>query len=716
MKLALYVFIMSIPFVFGNIYVPNMDNRQFVMDGDIMIGAVVPVHHCIGECSDIHLSMFQAAGAIADSINVINADKSLLPNIQLGVRILDDRLNSTVSLARVVQMLPRKYIRGGNRPTADVGGEKDVVGVFGGITSDSCLVMARFLQLFNLPLLSARCTNDRLSEFPNFLRLVPPDKYQVQIMLDIMAYYNWTYVSFVYVDNAYGRNALKQMQELTHKNGLCLAVTEGVPFHPTQQDIEHTVKTLKKNSKARVIVSFLYSSQVLQLIDGWNVEQSNEKFLWLFSDSLQVPMTPQVSEVLLGSIFLSFDLGAQGSDYDARFAQKTVQDFKSDGNPWWRKYWKEMFGCDCDVDCDPRICDGSTRVGDSAKYARYEMNPIFTDGVRVYAQALHNLITKYCPEAFRDHRSIHPCITSKRLLTELYQVSMNGTMGYIQFDSHGDYMGGYNIIQLQRNQSGYRKEIVGRWARTSENTSKLEMSSHEMVDFSMFETAMTIKERIAKVTELISIPRGLISVCSLPCRAGEIKVILDLRCCWECHRCNENEYLGANRTKCLRCPPKTWPNQDSFDRCEPILPSYLLWNEPFGLVLTAFTVLGLFATLWVAYVFIRHRNVRVIRASGRELSMVILTGVLLSYLTVAVILSGPGKCRCYIQRICYHLSYTIVYAPLLIKTNWIYRLFNVVKKGQTKPKLASANTQLLFTCIQIIPQVSYAFFSAWLSF
>jgi hypothetical protein len=277
--------------------IPNVQSLTYKVPGDINLGIILPIHYCL-TCGDIQYNMFQASEAVMQAVREVNNNPHLLPNISLGVTLFDDRLDSTHSLARVLQLLPERY-------TGDFKADQsDIVGIFGGITSDGCLVMVRFLKLFDIPLLSARCTNDDLSRFPNFLRLVPPDKYQVKIMMDMLVYYNWSYVSFVYVDNTYGRNALRQMELLSKEYGICIAVSKGVPFKPSDDDIRDVVKSLRKHKNARVIVSFLYSALVKELLLGWNEYGSKEHhFIWIFSDSLQVDMAPALSNAVLGSFF-----------------------------------------------------------------------------------------------------------------------------------------------------------------------------------------------------------------------------------------------------------------------------------------------------------------------------------------------------------------------------------------------------------------------------
>lgn len=59
------------------------------------------------------------------------------------------------------------------------------------------------MQLFQIPQVGYSATSRDLSDksrFSYFMRVVPSDYYQAQVMIDIVRHYNWTYVSAVHTD------------------------------------------------------------------------------------------------------------------------------------------------------------------------------------------------------------------------------------------------------------------------------------------------------------------------------------------------------------------------------------------------------------------------------------------------------------------------------------------------------------------------------------
>lgn len=92
--------------------------------------------------------------------------------------------------------------------------------------------------------------------------------------------------------------------------------------------------------------------------------------------------------------------------------------------------------------------------------------------------------------------------------------------------------------------------------------------------------------------------------------------------------------------------------------------------------------------------FLRYNDTPVVRASGRELSYVLLCGILLCYAVSFLFVLRPTNVVCGIQRTLIGLCFSIVYAALLTKTNRIARIFRSGKKSAGRPGLISPQSQL----------------------
>ena len=118
-----------------------------------------------------------------------------------------------------------------------------------------------------------------------------------------------------------------------------------------------------------------------------------------------------------------------------------------------------------------------------------------------------------------------------------------------------------------------------------------------------------------------------------------------------------------------------------------------------------FSSVGIVATLYVVFVFIKHQETPVVRASGRELCYVLLAGILMCYSMTFVLIMKPSNLVCGLQQTFIGLSFTIVYSALLTKTMRISRIFNAGKKSAKRPSFISPKSQLTICTGMIFVQL-----------
>lgn len=174
-------------------------------------------------------------------------------------------------------------------------------------------------------------------------------------------------------------------------------------------------------------------------------------------------------------------------------------------------------------------------------------------------------------------------------------------------------------------------------------------------------------------------------------------------CCWICDKCEDYEYVYDEFT-CKDCGFGNWPYPDKLS-CYPLELQYMRWNTAFALVPAAFSCLGITATLLVISLFIKHNDTPLVRASGRELSYMLLFGILLCYLNTFVLLARPTTETCILQRFGVGVGFSIIYGALLTKTNRISRIFDSASKSAQRPSYISPKSQVIITCSLIAVQI-----------
>lgn len=164
------------------------------------------------------------------------------------------------------------------------------------------------------------------------------------------------------------------------------------------------------------------------------------------------------------------------------------------------------------------------------------------------------------------------------------------------------------------------------------------------------------------------------SVCSLPCGPGERKKpVKGVPCCWHCELCGGYQYR-ADILTCLPCPAHLRPTPNR-TACRPTPVLRLRWGDPWAAVPLALATLGLMATAFVLVTFVKHHETPIVKASGRELSYVLLAGIALVYAITFIMVAEPGVGVCALRRLFLGLGMSLSYAALLTKTNRIYRIF-----------------------------------------
>ena len=74
------------------------------------------------------------------------------------------------------------------------------------------------------------------------------------------------------------------------------------------------------------------------------------------------------------------------------------------------------------------------------------------------------------------------------------------------------------------------------------------------------------------------------------------------------------------------------------------------WNSVFALVPLCIAFVGIVLTLISIGIFFKFRDTPLVRASGRELSYVILFGLLICFINTFILIAKPGTIVCLLER------------------------------------------------------------------
>ena len=252
----------------------------------------------------------------------------------------------------------------------------------------------------------------------------------------------------------------------------------------------------------------------------------------------------------------------------------------------------------------------------------------------------------------------------------------------MEFDKQGDGVGRYNIMNYRRNRATQKYEYVtvGRW------TEGLSLDTSETVMWAggTYNTPS--------------------SHCSEPCGHGQIKRVHEGdACCWVCTTCPDNEYV-LNEFACQACEVGWWPTEDK-KKCYKLEEHYMQWDSIFAIVPICLSLFGILLTVLVIVAFVKNIDTPIVKASGRELSFMLLSGFLICYLMTFVLIAKPSPIMCGIQRFGIGFGFSVTYSSLLTKTNRISRIFDSASRSAKRPPFISPKSQVVITLIFIGVQV-----------
>ena len=685
-----------------DIYKPNY---RYIEEGDINIGAILSVHpasslmKCSEEVQDAN--KIQNIEALHFAVREINNRSDILPKLKLGFVALDDCHSSSIALSRAIQFMPY-HIRSKGIPniitskgapnvTQTVAARDkvfyDVAGIIGPYTSELSIVVANVLNLFRLPQISQTATSDVLSDktrFPYFFRMVPPDRYQVQVIAMLLQYFNWTHISILYSEGSYGREGLKKLRQNLRDTvpSVCIEDSIEISYNSNRDNLQDILNRLKSSENVKVVVAFVELEDAVSLSKALRSAKLEGRFVWLGSDGISTILGEQPERCLAFPSSLVVQPQSGKVERFRNYLTGLRAGLFQSSNPWLKGLIEHT-----SHSYVPQELKTHWQLN---KNYEDHFKPSFAesyiiDSVYAFAHALDNVVKNNCSD-MHSKAEIVGCVKEVGILAELKSLQFNGSYGRVKFNAQGDVLSKYVVRQCIN---------IG---------SRAHYGTHRVGCWDMY------KERLFLNEEKLFWPDNAAprSACSEPCLAsiGKIYHFTQQTCCWECLSCKQNEIVTENLTRCESCPNIHWPD-DSRISCLQIMPFYMSFIEPVAIGLGAAATAGIIACLLIGTALIKYRDEQVIKCTSVELSFMVLVGAFTAYCLPLSFLSEPNTYKCYINHVGFSLTFTIVYAPLLVKTNRIYRIFKAGRRTTRKPWCISKGSQILISIVLITFQVRH---------
>ncbi|KAI1239390.1 hypothetical protein IHE44_0012509 [Lamprotornis superbus] len=200
------------------------------LDGDIILGGLFPVH-AKGDrgvpCGELKKEKgIHRLEAMLYAVDQINKDPDLLANITLGVRILDTCSRDTYALEQSLTFVQALIEKDGSDVKCANGDppiftKPDKISVAHTYTAKYGAMDGQ--SMAQIPQISYASTAPELSDntrYDYFSRVVPPDSYQAQAMVDIVTALGWNYVSTLASEGNYGESGVEAFTQISREIGV----------------------------------------------------------------------------------------------------------------------------------------------------------------------------------------------------------------------------------------------------------------------------------------------------------------------------------------------------------------------------------------------------------------------------------------------------------------------------------------------------------------
>ena len=688
------------------------DNRTSGMQDregkDIILGGLFTVHYDgvnasnDGVCGQVIWDHgMQMLEAMLYAIDVINSDPDLLPNITLGFDIRDTCKRENVALDETIDLVfsngqleleSCQSLIDGNISTS-----VPISAVIGGFESFISIPVAGFLRLFEMPQISygssSTVLNDR-EKYTYFYRTFPPDDNQAGAMIDLILHFKWDHVSTIYSNNLYGQPGIEQFHKLAKDNNICIDLNEAI----TDEFDFPVIASKLMNSTADIVVLFAsqhHAEKLLTALRNLQLELNNRKhFLWLASDAWAEIKDSQYNEITAGR-FGFIPLSETIHPFDEYFSKLLPN--TNLRNPWFKDFYKQVYNCS--INCS------NVSLTNHSEYKQFSVVPLVIDAVYSVAHALNDFFNDNCNKPLIWFSDNQTCLgqteelSGKILLEYIKNVSFTSPTGNeVKFDVEGNVLAKYRIwnYQIERTCKNcpetYNLVDVGYWNATAASPNRLKLNPDVIRQFGL--------------NELGDIIDKLNSQCQA-CSQGLYKRKVVASCCGTCDPCLGQNYANTtSSTECQICPQYMWGNDplNGSNDCVDITESYLKPSDGWSIALILLAIIGLLAVVFVSGVFIYFWNTPIVKSSGREQMVLLLTGITLCFLITVVYIPKPSVGVCTLQRMGAWFCFSLILSAVFIKLVRIARIF-LQRDVSSRPKFISPMHQILFTFLLVGVQV-----------
>jgi len=361
------------------------------------------------------------------------------------------------------------------------------------------------------------------------------------------------------------------------------------------------------------------------------------------------------------------------SDFYTEYHALNLENVSKVTNPWFSDFWDESCAqlksnyplqyktanCTQVNIFEKCLSNGNTCEQD-------DKVPYTIDAVYAYAYAIRDVLNN----TFSGNTTkLLKMNLKNRTFFDKYlkPVKFNGRSGNITFNESAE-RGAYDIIWFPDSE---KQRFVGKWSAGS-----LDVNGEDQAK---------LENAFGK------------STCRPKCKPGYGRDYkYNNRCCWDCKKCGR--LAIQSNYSCKDCLDGEQASED-LTTCVSIPIEHI--QTSWKVVIAVLSVIGVLCTLYTVRVFLKNNDTPLVKASGRELTYLLLLGIFMLFCNPLFMLPEPSETVCGIYRFNFGIFLCLCYGSLLVKTNRIARIFT----GKQDLLFLTPNWQLILTAFFMMPQI-----------
>ncbi|XP_032092325.1 vomeronasal type-2 receptor 26-like [Thamnophis elegans] len=637
---------------------------------------------------------YQHTLALAFAVNEINEQSEILPNVTLGFHIGTDTLEDITTYLLAMEFLSTKdkFI-----PNYKCNVQNNTVAVIGGPRTRTCFNMANILCNFKFPQItygSAPFMNDEIAA--RFVKwMFPIEMHQYDGILHLLLHFGWTWVGKVCFVEEDKERFIQNTLSMFTERGICFDFIDSIPhmmYGNLAADMVEEADKLYKVIMRSTVIAVILNAEITGLmtlrlmvyaLDSDDIPKQRKAKIWIMTAQMEFTSILMQRELPIDFLHgaLSFAIHSRELTGFREFMQKRNPTLgKGDG--FIRDFWKDAFECSFSSDIKDRdtdkICTGEEKL-ETLSQSIFELSMTshsysIYNAVYAVAHALRQLYSSQFKYGQRiDERRWKLFLQSPWQLHHfLQQVSFNNTAGeHISFGSNGELITGFDISNwLAFPNKSFLRAKVGKIEPMAHLDNLLTISTKDIVWPHMFNQTLPL------------------SICNKKCPLGHSKIKVEgkLSCCYDCRRCPEGKIADKiDLDDCFSCPEDQYPNKEQ-DSCFPKRITYLSYQDPLGGSLAMIAAFFSVTSILVLGIFIKNQGTPIVKANNRNLTYILLTALLLSFLCTLFFIGQPDQVKCLMRQTAFGIMFSIALSCILGKTTIVVLAFLATKPGSKMRK------------------------------